>query len=250
MRFKRSRYGIGSRKFLHPGPIVTEEEALSLCKTGEWLTDLTLTDKISHRASAFGRTFGDWTKVGILLRDSQTITDTYSAFVRVLRERLEFKYIKPPPFSLFSVFSELRIRPNVVYKIGPTACKSVKNILGLILAIAASSPFPTLLLVWAGLEMDPIIRTILNGYEKLTDPLEKIAFEAVYKLHGKLSVVNYDALQNKDYSSAFGYIAPSISDIEAEVESRFTKEELGRALASMKSREVLGENAGRWYIRF
>jgi hypothetical protein len=84
-------------------------------------------------------------------------------------------------------------------------------------------------------------------YERLQGE-ELEVLEAIAKLAGQSSCINYDKLGQKDYDGAFGTVNPMLDAIAGDV-GVDTKSAL-RTLNSLKRQGIVAERHGRWGITF
>ncbi|MEB2526672.1 hypothetical protein [Kocuria rosea] len=78
---------------------------------------------------------------------------------------------------------------------------------------------------------------------------EAIVFEAVHDISTRAVIVNYDALEARDFENAYGTEAPTISEIEAKV-AGITSSDLPKVLLKLHSRGILKSDGTRYWIAF
>ena len=229
--------------------IISEGEALQLCQSGEWITDLRVGDRIHQKSEDILATFQDWPSSN-QTHDFDALTEFFQLCPIILSESetVEAKHIIQR-FDLTSMM-ELRVKAGVVFKLKSAALDLGINGLGLILAIFSTTTWPLYFPVWLGLSLTVLIRTLYKNLESIRDPDEKLAFEAIFRCQGRYCVVNYLALQHKEYDEAYGFVSPTVSDLSAEIKGQISDREIIKALASLESCGIVKQRNGRWSISF
>lgn len=214
----------------------------------------------------------------------------YSASVAAMTEYLtqgaERKFVRWPEVSQPTVFDSLghdiRVgrRGGAILKIGPTANAVTWRGLSIIGAILTFSNWQLLSLLATtasvAANLKAIVAALCSAYERLDDPRERFVFELIFFLQGKYTVTNHDALEARDYATAYGLLSPTLSDIEEAIMSpelsnllpeqwRIHVEgdapqhyrsapperwagELRETMYALRDRNVLTDNRGRWNI--
>ncbi|NKE43345.1 hypothetical protein HB662_01045 [Roseomonas frigidaquae] len=234
-------------------------EALALLESGAWQTDLQIQDDIWERAGRRRAALGSWAEQGLrqALASSggtgrgdqfgSSLQDMRRATDALLAERVESRLLEPP---VYGPMAQLRVDAHVVYKVRATAEAGLRDALALILVLLTTSGYPRLLAAWAGLSLVALVRILVNGLERITDPAERLVLEAVHEASAELCVRNHDALATEDFEAAFGRVAPSEARLVALLEGRLPPEECRRALQALAGRGVLVERQGGWRIAF
>jgi len=229
--------------------IISEGEAARLCQSGEWITDLHVCDRIQQKSEDILAAFPDWPS------SNQTptvdpLTELFQLCPIILSdsEAVEAKHIA----QRFDVTSrmEIRVKPGVVFKVKSAVLDLGINGLALILAIFSTTTWPLYFPVWLGLSLTVLIRTLYKNLESIRDPDEKVVFEAIFRCQGRFCIVNYLALQNKEYDEAYGFVSPTVDDISAEIKGQLSHREITKALASLELRGIVKDRNGRWSISF
>lgn len=229
--------------------IITEEEAIKLCSGGEWITDLKIKDMVADKAKELQQQFQEWKQPDMPGPNISHIVNAFDSVNSVLDELFEHKVIAFT--GLLSPFAELRVRANAVYKVIPTLMNTAVHGISLVIAVLAVTTFSNLFLIWAGVGVNvvTIVYKLYKGWEILSDPDERLVFEEIFKLQGKLVTVNYDAVKNKDFDAAYGTVSPPTDDIAAAIGNRLSRRELEKTLAALKNRDVVHQRRGRWSIK-
>ena len=223
-------------------------EAGKRCDTGEWITDLKVLEKVEDQANAIREQLTNWPDTPRDRKDWEMVQHIFQATPDCLSSQLEHAFISQPQQNLYVM--EVRVTANVVYKIKPTILDAAVHFLSLMVALSAVSPFSYLFKVWFTLSSLQLFRTIWKGWERIRDPKEKIVFEAIYKLQNKLCAKNYNALDQGNFASAFGYVSPSIQELAFVLKQQLTKKEIESALASLERRDIIASKKGRYSISF
>lgn len=237
------------------GYVISREEAARLVQSGEWVSDLTLRDEIWSGSRAIQESWGDWGEQGgkIMVRAMRNGVDPAKIFgaTRELvddayAKKFERKFLEPPPVDNTLA---VRIWEHAVYKVQPTAQNAIRDGLRFVMAISAT-PYSLLMLSWVGVEAANLAKIMWDGFERIEDPNERQVLEAIHRLSAKATVVNYDAVENADFNRAYGFIAPDVKQLVAELEGKLEEPTIVKALEAMKQRAILQERQGRWMIAF
>lgn len=224
---------------------INEDDADSLITSGDWLTESGYLDKISRISVGSRDKFAD----GRVDPSVDDIIRSRDELIEGLRASFEHRIVKSDsgtdPQGL-----ELRIGKGAVYKILPTLREALADFLGLLFAGLTSTKLFTLFAAWAAVSTWKIVKTLIGGFERLSDPVEYAVFEAVFRLQGEISVRDYDALKDNDFDTAYGTIAPITEAVVAKVAGDHPSDEVEAALNALKTREILCERDGRWSIKF
>ena len=143
----------------------------------------------------------------------------------------------------------LRLGTGAVYKLVPTLREVLPNFVGLLFAGLTATNYFVLYSLWVGLSSIQIIKQLLSGFERLEDEVERAVFEGIYVIQGRVSVRDYDALAAQEFERAYATIAPTGMDLARHFAELFSSEQIEGALQSLKSREILSEDNGRWTIK-
>lgn len=229
--------------------VISEGKAVQLCQSGEWITDLKVSDRIQQKSKDILANFQDWSSSN-QTASVYALTEFFQLCPIILSESeaVEANRIMPqfdPGYNL-----ELRIKAGVVFKLKSAALDLGINSLGLILAIFSTTAWPLYFPVWLGLSLTVLIRTLYRNLESIRDPDEKVVFEAIFRCQGRFCIVNYVALKDKNYDEAYGFVLPTVSDLSAEIKGQISEKEIGKALASLESRGIVKERNSRWSISF
>lgn len=228
--------------------LISIMEAARRSETGEWITDLKVSNKVAAQANKIREQLTDWTDTPHDKIDFQMLEDIYQIVPDCLTSQLEHAFIHHPPGNLYA--TELRVTSNVVYKIKPTVLNATIHFLSLMLALSTVSPFPLLFTAWFALSSIQLAQTIWKGWESIGDPEEKLVFETVYKLQNRLCVTNYDALDQKDFASAFDCVSPSFQELALDLIPKLKENEIESALASLEKRNIIVCKNSRYSISF
>lgn len=230
-------------------PLISEDEAARLYQTGDWITDLAICDRVDQESKDILVRFPNW--------PSSSQTPDVKARVKFFQEcpailseseSIEAKYITQR-FD-HTPGMELRIKPGTVFKVKSAALDLGINGMGLILAIFSTTTWPLYFPVWLCLSLTVLIRTLYKHWESIRDPDERLVFEGIFRYQGRACVINHDALQNRKYDEAYGFIAPTAHDLSTEIGGQITYHAIIKALASLESRGIVKERYGRWSISF
>ena len=213
--------------------VIIEEEAARLYATGNWISDIQVIDRIHQQSKN--------------VVDARALQEFFHASREILPEIVESKYIKQ---TFDSCQVELRIKAGIIFKVKSTALDLGINGLGLILAIFSTTTWPFFFPVWLGLSVIVLVKSLYKGWESIRDPDERLIFEAIFRYQGRACVVNYDALENKNYNEAYGFVSPTVQNILLEIGHELTERETNKALASLGSRGIVEKRDGRWAISF
>ncbi len=227
--------------------LISEESAARLCATGEWISDKDVLTRVHEKSKQIQAAFTEWPTSSVR-PDVAVLQEFFQNASKLLQERVE-THIVHQRFDPLAP-AELRVKPGAVFKVKSAALDAGINALALILAVVATTPWPILFSVWVGLSVLNLFKLLFSNYENLVDPDERLVFEAIFRCQGRLCVISYEALRNKNYDEAYGTVNPNIAAIEKEIGDTLTNREIMKALASLKSRGVLSERNGRWSIAF
>jgi hypothetical protein len=229
---------------------VSEREAEELVASGEWSRQSIIRKRLDALA---------WQKLneaaGIL--DVENRTYTMHDFLvgldeadNLLRERFELRKIRPRQNRDNFEGLQILVGTDAVFKVVPAMHEGLFKILGIIVALLAFTNIrPCLGVITVGLGVREFVKVIVSAWERLEDPTEKQVFEAVFTLHGKLTIVNFDALQREDFVAAYGHLWPLEHEI-VEYCASLPSEETRKTLKQLRKRKVLRTKDGRWSIQF
>ena len=172
--------------------------------------------------------------------------DSYRAVCGLLEDCFEHCAIYEPVRQQELMTSELRIKPNTVFKVGSSLSEIVEG-LGLIYAVFTITPLAFLAKAALGKQLLDVAKRLFECWEVLDDPDERVVFEAVFRLQGKRSG---DILRLRDYSQAPALLESDVAGICVEVGSSLTEREVVKTLASLRHRGIVSERDGRWRIVF
>jgi len=223
---------------------INDDDADRLLASGDWLAESEYLDRISRISVADRNRFAD----GRVEPSVDDIIRSRNELIEGLRASFEHCVIANDS-EADSQGLELRIGKGAVYKILPTLRESLADFLGLLFAGLTSTKLFTLFVVWAGVSAWKIVRTLIRGFERMTDPVEYAVFEAVFALQGEVSVRDYDALKERDFDAAYGTIAPTTEEVAGKLAPEHSRDSVQGALDALKQREILREREGRWSIR-
>jgi hypothetical protein len=231
-------------------PSISLRKATDLVDTGEWSFDSTIR-KIISEESILG--LKNLESHGLLrLRGERASLEEHETAAQLaddlLGESFERFFIRYPSDPRSFLTSEIRVQEHAVIKIFPTMHEAFFKILGIIVAVYTTTNIKdTVGYVAVGLSLRDFCNVIVKAWERLTKPSEKIVFEAVFALHGKLSVVNENAFERERFDEAFGYLWPFEEDIVAYCAPQPQSDTVD-ALQRLKERKILGVKDARWYI--
>ncbi|MDP3416137.1 MAG: hypothetical protein Q8S40_09170 [Falsiroseomonas sp.] len=238
------------------GDRLRRADAAALIETGAWQSDLEISQDIHERSGRRRAALGAWAEEGLRLslanRDASenilsAFQDLRHATDALLSERVESRLLEPP---VYGPMAQLRVDAHVVYKVSATAEAGLREALALVLALLTTSGYPRLLAAWAGLSLVALVRTLVNGLERISDPAERLVVETVHEASAELCVRNHDALATQDFEQAYGRVAPSEARLVALLEGRLEPAECRRTLAELARRGVLVERQDGWRIAF
>jgi hypothetical protein len=82
------------------------------------------------------------------------------------------------------------------------------------------------------------------------DGLDRNVFEAIHEAQNEWIITNYDAIAQRQYSQAFGQVAPTASDVVARLSANPSEARVRSVLANLVSRGILDTDGLRYWIRF
>jgi hypothetical protein len=168
----------------------------------------------------------------------------------LLKERFEFRAIRLERNVNSSEELQFLVGSDAVFKLIPTMHEGLFKILGIIVALLAFTKIPeTVSLIPVGLALREFVKVIVSGWERLEDPTERHVFEAVFTLHGRLTIINFDALRRDDFSAAYGHLWPLEDEVIAYC-TPLPSVETRKTLRELQKRGVLRTANGRWSIQF
>jgi hypothetical protein len=193
---------------------LSQDEAAALAASGLWFS----ADDV-------------WTAAETRLGDTITTEQRSALWAETeiaLMKTVETCLVDPnPPLPLGYV--GLRVSPYRVYKLGPTLKMVLVHLL--VLAITKGNPLTAV----------GLFRTLLQGYEHLSDPDERDVFEALAALQGRPAL------------SRLGLARPSLEPTPTGVtmflDGAVSMERVTNALQRMDARGIVSENHGAWAIR-
>lgn len=235
---------------------ISQQEGARLLSSGEWVSDIEVYMDVCKQARALQESWGVWAEqgTGILMQSLKGSSGVGAPFDEMRHAidaaysvRMETKILETPPpdYTL-----GMRVSAHAVYKVRPTAEKLLRDSLRFIMAVTQSSPYTILMAGWVGVELRSLYQTLLEGFERIEDPHEREVLEAIHRLCAKATVVNFDALKEQEFDKAYGFIAPEIDQLVAELEGKVDEREISTALGAMKERKILQQRKGRWMIAF
>jgi hypothetical protein len=80
--------------------------------------------------------------------------------------------------------------------------------------------------------------------------LERDVFETIHEAQNEWIVVNYDAVEERRYSEAFGRVAPTAAEVARRLSSRANEGDLLSVLTDLLGRRILDTDGSRYWIRF
>lgn len=89
---------------------------------------------------------------------------------------------------------------------------------------------------------------LLTVYVQL-DGDDALVFEAIHDLGTRAVILNYDALEARDFENAYGTDAPTLGEIQEQVD-RLSAEEVGAIALNLLSRGILRTDGERFWIAF
>lgn len=221
--------------------------AAELCETGEWLTDTLAMGQISDSAATLRTELAidDDTQREWLLNEVYTkvFEESNNAVNKLLLERFEYFIIKDPD-ERPSAMLEFRLRPNTVLKVGQ-AVPALFRGLALIYAVFTITPLPFVLKLNLGIQIFEIGQRLLQCWESIEDPDERLVFEAVFRLQGKRSG---EILKLRDYPQTPWLLESDLEGIALEV--GLEQRDVVKTLSGLQRRGILAQKDGRWSIAF
>lgn len=237
------------KSFRNIQTLISEDRATKLCLTGEWISDNDILDRIHEKSKQIQGEFSEWPTSPVQPDDKvKVLKEFFQNATKLLEQSVETQIVHQQ--IDIGAPAEIRVKPGAVFKVKSSALAVGVNALALILAIFSTTAWPLLFSVWVGLSVINLVKILFNGYESLSDPDEKLVFEAIFRCQGRLCVINFEALRKKSYDEAFGTVNPSVAEIEKEIGGALTNRQIVKTLASLKSRGVLAERNGVWAIVF
>jgi hypothetical protein len=235
-----------------PLPRLPFERAQRLLATPDYRTDTDIVNEVGRAINMRLRRFPMRPTASLISRRLSLDDATLAAQVTLsfLEPETEVFEVTYPARAVLSDMGDcLRIGPGKVIRVGKAVSVAVQ-ILGVFLAYAGRTPLFTLLGVWSGLTVVDLARNFRKIYEELSDDDERLVFETVFRLQNELSVVNYAALQSRNFQAAFAKIAPTTERVCAELQRKLLAPEVKRVLHHLESRGILTHRSGKWSISF
>jgi hypothetical protein len=235
-----------------PLPKVTLNRAQRLLANPKYSTDIDLVTQLGNAISAHRARYPIRIRIPSTVSRISLVeaTDAAQVVLALLEEKTEVFQVTYPARTVLSDMGQcLRVGPGRVVHVQEAVSVAIK-VLGVFLAYAGQTPLLLLLLVWSGLSVVDIAKNFQKLYEQLEDPHERLVFETVYRLQNQLSVVNYQALQSRNYSTAFGKIAPTTEDICLALKRKISSDNVRAILRHLETRGILTKRLHRWSIRF
>lgn len=233
-----------------PERVVTALQAAQLCKSGEWITDLTAIDIAFSAVNEARRPRAEepdgWRAV--VIRHGE---DFASAIMQATRERLSAQFEHAAVFDDFddSMVSAVRVGATAVYRVQATAVAASLKGIDIVCGVLGSLAVPALW-VRTGKRFVELIRIFSEGYRKAEGPAEEKVFIAVVDLLEQHAIVDYDALARRDFQQAYGSISPTTDQVVDTLRAEMSEADIKLALQSMEARGVLRKRSGRWSIPF
>ena len=229
---------------LFPGSeTISVETAERRCATSEWVEERDWLRAVQAQDSFASETASDPpVSVAELRRRREPLIEALRA--RFVHATVSEDEEDNPGFGM-----HLRLGEGTIYKVGPTVRNGMADLLAGILRLLTGSKYFGLLAAWTGFAVWKLVKTLLDGFERLENPVEREVFEKLFALSGRLAVVDYSALNNCDYDHAYSRIAPTAEEIAAECSAR-SHAEVEAALRAMEKREILVRRNDRWSVRF
>jgi hypothetical protein len=90
---------------------------------------------------------------------------------------------------------------------------------------------------------------VIAIYARL-EGVQRDVFEAIHEAQNEWIVVNYDALEEGQYSNAYGRVAPTATDVAMRLTGRASEVDVREALAVLARRGILDTDGSGYWIRF
>jgi hypothetical protein len=222
--------------------MVSPEVADQRCASGEWMEE---DDLLRAAAARFPAALNNEGTQALTVAEMRARREP---LIEALRSHLRMAVVQQQE-QRAGFGMPFRTGQCIIYKLGPALRETMPDFLSIVLGVLTASNYFVLLSAWTGFAIWRIVKALLNSYEPLKDPVERIVFETLFKLSGQLSVVNYTALKNCDYDHAYDYLAPTTAELLEACGSECSPADAERALEAMKAREILKEESGRWWVR-
>jgi hypothetical protein len=122
--------------------------------------------------------------------------------------------------------------------------------LALVYAVFTVTALPYVLKFLLGKQLWDVGKRLLQCWEVLEDPDERLVFEAIFRLQGKRSGEILKIKELSQYSQAPTLWESDVQGICLEVGSSLMEREVRKTLGSLKERGIIAERDGRWSIAF
>lgn len=217
---------------------ISPESAQDLVDQGGWAYESVLREHavkiFVERQSTLPPAHPDWKKIEEVLAQSHKLLEEFPA--QLIRDDW-----RPATMGM-------RIGPGAVLQIGDGLRAAIPHAIAFAMHIAASAQINSIFYGTALLHLYHIMDSLKKMWVRITDPDEKIVFEAVAELSSTRVIVDYSALERKDILEAYGRQAPLAAQIIAHVDTTIDARTVEKALASLERQGILRESQGRWRI--
>jgi hypothetical protein len=248
---------------------VTLQQAQEVVEHGEWIWEADLFELLQSESATYAAALMGIPSF-VALRLVKEKSSILNALLVELTETAEQRHVIDLRYDANDgvlPHYDLRLREGTILKISPTVDKTKTATLAIIAAVLSMSSWDLHSVLIATAKSAPslalLLKELRSAFENLTDPKERLAFEMIYILHGKLAVVNFDKFPKHEKHRAYGLLMPNTQQIEeaicgypfkeaipsdwqAPVDS--WRDDLRSTLDHLAERSVIEERMGQWRI--
>lgn len=238
---------------------VTAIEAEELISTGEWFDDDDGVEqffKPSYRKipqnqwDEITKIFGCLDESGLkgeLFRNQifsirNLIRGSFSKhfeYCQIIQDPIDYKKIRP----------EIRVKKGKVFRIQ----KASQDIAAGVTSIAAAvfSPAYTLMIIaGGGAQIYDAISKVIDNYVSLDDPIQRDAFESIWRLSGRAKVIDYDALAQKQYSAAYANDFPTMDEVLNDLHGKHAEDMIVTAINYLIKEKIISKKNDELRVAF
>lgn len=236
-------------------PVVSQEDVPTLLDTDEWVTDLELRDFLSGLADERFRfvDLDQWSSKEAFHNLTHFWATMPEIFFSSLPQDIDCAAIRARMDTLH--INMFRIKANTVYRLGRALGSSSVQSLGVLSVLLGMQllGFTSISALNLAVALAPVVVMLNSHYITLKDPDEKLVFEAVAALMNDAKVVDFDALQKKDYDKAYRTPGPASKEIREYIrkfspDEAISDREIGKTLVRLEEKGILKENKRHWRI--
>ena len=229
----------------------TYEDAIKLVSDRGWKFDYELDELIvPKKKSDFQKFYEEYhINRSLLVSANKLPKSPFAISQHIIQKEGELLEIYPETAPYIDSLTG-RVKPNAVFHVSKAINEILVRGIGLFFAYLNPVCLASLYYAWLAYSFSDFVNKLCECYIEIKNPDHQIVFEAVFKLQNQLCIINYDALQKRDFDKAYGKISPSTQEIVEAISGHLPTERINDILYDLNSREILNEKNGRWAIDF